>query len=142
MLKTLLFVILVSPFCLNAQLDEALFNEQIQGHGWHPTSRAELLFGGVFTIAISDDDTNGGYFVRLEGINAATGEKFKYEGKGVLRIENNYFEIALSGDVANVTKYMAGTFESKERIHFFASDAAFVLTEEGMKDQTIYPSRF
>ena len=141
MLKILLFLLLLVPITSFAQLDEERFEEYIQSHGWHPTERGLLLFEGVHTVVVHNNDIENKN-VRLAGIDPETGEKFNFEGKGVLRIENNYFEIALDDTFSSVTKYFAGTIVSDERIKFCASSTPFELSDEGMKNVVWFDSRF
>ena len=141
MLKILLFLLLLTPIASFAQLSEEHFEEFIQSHGWHPTERGLLLFEGVHTVVIHNNDIKDKN-VRLAGIDPVSGEKFNFEGTGVLRIENNYFEIALDETFSSVTKYVAGTIVSDKRIKFCASATPFELSDEGMKNARWFNSRF
>lgn len=142
-MRILLLLLLLVPFTSLAQLTEERFEEVVSAHTWHPTARGLLLFDGVHTVTIrKGEGENENSYVRLAGIDSNTGEKFHIEGTGVIRFENDYFEVQLDDSFAGVTFYVAGYIISEDRVKFTSSTSAFTLTDEGMTDVFWYHSRY
>ncbi|MDG1334141.1 MAG: hypothetical protein P8P74_17545 [Crocinitomicaceae bacterium] len=142
-MRILLTFFVLIPILSSAQLTEERFEAVFSAHTWHPTERGLLLFNGVHTVTIrKGEGENENMYVRLAGIDSDSGEKFHIEGTGIIRFENDFFEVQLDDSFSNIAAYVAGTLISDDRMKLCSSASAFTLTEEGMKDVKWYPSRY